>query len=68
MKLYVLNGTGFALTVEASDSDMHRIIRRIAAKFDCVHFCYEAGLTGYGHCVADRGMPVGDRDLAGDEG
>ncbi|MGV2130924.1 IS110 family transposase [Agrobacterium vitis] len=34
--------------VEASDADMRRIIRRIAAKFDCVHFCYEAGPTGYG--------------------
>lgn len=34
--------------VEASDADMRRVIRRIGAKFDCVHFCYEAGPTGYG--------------------
>ncbi len=34
--------------VEASDASMRRIIQRIAAKFDCVHFCYEAGPTGYG--------------------
>lgn len=27
---------------------MRRIIQRIAAKFDHVHFCYEAGPTGYG--------------------
>jgi transposase len=27
---------------------MRRIIQRIAAKFDRVHFCYEAGSTGYG--------------------
>jgi transposase len=34
--------------VEASDASMRRIIQRIAAKFDRVHFCYEAGPTGYG--------------------
>jgi len=34
--------------VDASDGSMHRIIQRIAAKFDHVHFCYEAGPTGYG--------------------
>jgi transposase len=33
---------------DASDASMRRIIQRIAAKFDCVHFCYEAGPTGYG--------------------
>ncbi|WP_370649856.1 hypothetical protein [Neorhizobium galegae] len=27
---------------------MRRIIQRIAAKFDHVHFCYEASPTGYG--------------------
>ncbi len=34
--------------VEASDASMRRVIQRIAAKFDRVHFCYEAGPTGYG--------------------
>lgn len=34
--------------VEASDVNMRRIIQRITAKFDHVHFCYEAGPTGYG--------------------
>jgi len=34
--------------VDASDVSMRRIIQRIAAKFDHVHFCYEAGPTGYG--------------------
>lgn len=27
---------------------MRRTILRIAAKFDRLHFCYEAGPTGYG--------------------
>ncbi|MBR7654807.1 IS110 family transposase [Brucella oryzae] len=34
--------------VEASDVSMRRTIQQIAAKFDHVHFCYEAGPTGYG--------------------
>lgn len=34
--------------VQASDAGMRRMIQRIAAKFDRVHFCYEAGPTGYG--------------------
>lgn len=34
--------------VDASDASMRRVIQRIATKFDRVHFCYEAGLTGYG--------------------
>ncbi|MBX5230242.1 IS110 family transposase [Rhizobium sp. NLR9b] len=34
--------------VDASDASMRRVIQRIAAKFDRVHFCYEAGPTGYG--------------------
>nr|BAN09713.1 probable transposase [Mesorhizobium loti NZP2037] len=27
---------------------MRRVIQRIANRFDRVHFCYEAGPTGYG--------------------
>lgn len=34
--------------VEASDEGMRRVVQRISAKFDRVHFCYEAGPTGYG--------------------
>lgn len=34
--------------VDASDTSMRRIIQRIAANFDRVHFCYEAGPTGHG--------------------
>lgn len=34
--------------VDATDASMRRIIQRIAAKFGHVHFCYEAGPTGYG--------------------
>ncbi|MFD1984711.1 IS110 family transposase [Mesorhizobium newzealandense] len=34
--------------VDASDASMRRVIQRIAAKFDRVYFCYEAGPTGYG--------------------
>ncbi|MEI9425675.1 IS110 family transposase [Mesorhizobium sp. Cs1299R1N1] len=34
--------------VDASNTSMRRVIQRIATKFDRVHFCYEAGPTGYG--------------------
>ena len=34
--------------VDASNESMHRVIQRIATRFDRVHFCYEAGTTGYG--------------------
>ncbi len=34
--------------VEASPDAMKRILLRIAAKYDVVHCCYEAGPTGYG--------------------
>jgi hypothetical protein len=34
--------------VEVSDKSMRRIIQRIVGRFDRVHFCYEAGPTGYG--------------------
>ena len=34
--------------VDASTTNMRRVILRIAGKFDRVHFCYEAGPTGYG--------------------
>jgi transposase len=39
---------GFVGEVDASDDCMRRTIRRIAARYDRVHFCYEAGPTGYG--------------------
>jgi transposase len=34
--------------VDASAANMRRVIVRIANRFDRVHFCYEAGPTGYG--------------------
>lgn len=34
--------------VDASATSMRRVIERIVGKFDRVHFCYEAGPTGYG--------------------
>jgi transposase len=34
--------------VDALNTSMRRVIQRIATKFDRVHFCYEAGPTGYG--------------------
>jgi hypothetical protein len=34
--------------VDASAENMRRIVKRIADKYDRVHFCYEAGPTGYG--------------------
>lgn len=34
--------------VDASATSMRRVIGRIASRFDYVHFCYEAGPTGYG--------------------
>jgi transposase len=34
--------------VEASEESMRRLVNRIAAKHGRVHFCYEAGPTGYG--------------------
>jgi transposase len=41
--------------VDASDTSMRRIIQRIAAKFNRVHFCYEAGPTGYAYIgLSDR--------------
>lgn len=34
--------------VDASDDSMRRAVKQIAAKYDEVLFCYEAGPTGYG--------------------
>jgi transposase len=34
--------------VDASDANMRRAAKQIAAKYDDVLFCYEAGPTGYG--------------------
>src|SRR6186713_2295433 len=38
----------FVGEVDASPDAMKRILLRIAAKYDVVHCCYEAGPTGYG--------------------
>lgn len=34
--------------VEASPESMRRVARRLAASYERLHFCYEAGPTGYG--------------------
>lgn len=34
--------------VDASATNMRRVVGRIANLFDRLHFCYEAGPTGYG--------------------
>ena len=33
--------------VDASPETMRRLVRRLAAKHQRMHFCYEAGPTGY---------------------
>jgi len=34
--------------MDASAESMRRLVGRLAAKYDRLHFCYEAGPTGYG--------------------
>src|SRR5579859_7110306 len=34
--------------VDASPESMRRLIGKLASKYDRLHFCYEAGPTGYG--------------------
>src|SRR5260370_18093671 len=34
--------------VDASSESMRRLIRKLASKYEQLHFCYEAGPTGYG--------------------
>jgi transposase len=34
--------------IDATAESMRRIVKRIAGKYSRVHFCYEAGPTGYG--------------------
>ena len=43
--------------VDASTGSMRRVIKRVASQHDRVHFCYEAGPTGYGlyRLVTDLG-------------
>lgn len=38
----------FVGEVDASEESMRRVVKRIAATSERVHFCYEAGPTGYG--------------------
>lgn len=33
---------------DADEATMRRVVKRLATKHGCVHFCYEAGPTGYG--------------------
>lgn len=34
--------------VDASSESMRRVAKRLAATYERLHFCYEAGPTGYG--------------------
>lgn len=45
--------------VDAAPESMRRLIKRLAAKHERVHFCYEAGPTGYGlyRLITDLGHP-----------
>lgn len=45
--------------VDACPASMCRVIKRIAAKYERVHFCYEAGPTGYGlhRLITSLGYP-----------
>ena len=45
--------------VDASPETMRRFVRRLAAKHGRVHFCYEAGPTGYGlhRLITELGYP-----------
>jgi transposase len=38
----------FVVEMDATEESMRRVVKRIAATCDQVHFCYEAGPTGYG--------------------
>jgi transposase len=67
--------------IDATAESMLRIVKRIAGKYSRVHFCYEAGPTGYGlhrlitelghECIVFRprsfpGSPVIGQDEPGD--
>jgi transposase len=45
--------------VEASEESMRRVVKRLAAKGEQAHFCYEAGPTGYGlhRLITSLGLP-----------
>ncbi len=45
--------------VDASEESMRRLVKRIAAKHERIHFCYEAGPTGYGlhRVISTLGYP-----------
>jgi len=45
--------------VDASEESMRRLVRRIASRQEQVHFCYEAGPTGYGlhRLITSMGYP-----------
>ncbi len=45
--------------IDASPESMRRLVKRLGAKHERVHFCYEAGPTGYGlhRLITDLGHP-----------
>jgi hypothetical protein len=52
--------------IDASATNMRRVIVRIANRFDRVHFCYEAGPTGYGLYRLIRSPNLGESSDAVD--
>lgn len=43
---------------DASEATMRRVVKRLTGKHECVHFCYEAGPTGYGLYRLIRSMDM----------
>lgn len=45
--------------IDASAESMRRFVKRLASKYDRVHFCYEVGPTGYGlhRLITSLGYP-----------
>jgi transposase len=46
--------------IDASAESMRCFVKRLASKYDHVHFCYEAGPTGYGlyRLITSLGYPL----------
>ena len=33
--------------IDSSPDAVNRLVKKLSAKYQCLHFCYEAGLCGY---------------------
>ena len=52
--------------VDASAESMRRLAAKLAGKYERLHFCYEAGPTGYGpRALVRRGRAIADPEEAG---